>query len=322
MLNSKIIGLTMKKISIISPAFNEEKNLPGVHAELVPVLESLEMEWEWIIIDDHSSDSTPEIIKRFAESDSRIKGLRMAKNQGPHVAGLLGLQKAAGGCAVIFAADGQDPPEYIPRLVNKVKKGTHKVLWVTREEGREDPFFKRFMAKLYYLLMRRVIRISSISPSGGDMVLIDGAVLKELRKFVGKNINLIIAIAEIGFPQTSIPGKKRSRIHGKSNFTFSKNFNLLFDTITSHSVMPLRVMTFLGFSTAFLGFLYGINIVVAKLNGIPAEGWSSLVLTVLMLGGVQMIMLGVIGEYLWRTLENTRKRPVVVEYEIGDWGGN
>lgn len=309
----------MKKISIVTPAFNEENSLPGLWEELAPVLESLEMDWEWIIVDDHSVDSTPEVIKRFAQSDSRIRGLRVAKNQGSHEICLLGLQRASGDCAVLLCADGQDPPEYIARLVSEMKKGDSKVVWLTREDGRGDPFFKRQWARLYYFTMRRVFGVASIPPSGGDMVLVDFEILELLRKTDGQNINILAAVAELGFSQTSIPGRRRSRIHGKSNFTFMKNFNLLFNTLTLHSVAPIRAMTFLGFFTACLGFLYGINAFVAGLRGVPAEGWTSLVLTVLVIGGVQMIMLGVMGEYLWRTLENTRRQKVAVESEIGEW---
>lgn len=310
----------MKKISVITPAFNEEKNLPALHSELVPVLEGLGMDWEWIIIDDHSADSTPEFIRSLAASDSRIRGLRTARNEGSHALCLLGLQKASGDCAVLLSADGQDPPEYIARLADEMKRGGYGVVWLTREDGRGDPFFKRFMAGVYYFAMRRMMGIRSIPPSGGDMALVGSAVLERLRGTAGRNINILAAIAEMGFSQGYVPGRRRPRAYGKGSFTFMKNFNLLFDTLTAHSVAPLRAMTFLGFFTAFLGFLYGINVVAAKLSGVSAEGWASLVLAVLILGGVQMVMLGVIGEYLWRTLENTRWRSIAVESEIGDWG--
>ncbi len=310
----------MKKLSVISLALNEEKSLPELHEELIPVLESLGIDWEWIIIDDHSADSTPDVIKRFAQSDSRIRGLRMAKTEGATALCFLGMQKASGDCAVMLAADGQDPPKYIPRLIDEMKKGEYKVVWLTREGGRGDPFFKRQVARFYYFVMRRIIGISSIPPSGSDMVLIDGAVVKEMSKIRGKNLNNLVTIAELGFSQSSVPGKRRPRVHGKSKFTFAKSFNMMFDTITAHSVMPLRAMTFLGFSTAFLGFLYGVNVLIAKINGGLVEGWASLILVVLVVGGVQMIMLGVIGEYLWRTLENTRgSSGLIIESEIGEW---
>ena len=310
----------MSKLSIITTAFNEEKNLPELHAELVPVLESLGMDWEWIIMDDHSADSTPEVIKRLSQFDSRIKGLRLSKNRGSHAIGLLGLQKASGDYAVILPGDGQDSPAHITRLLEEMQKDTHKVVWLTRETGRGDPLFKRLMARLYYFVLRNAMGLSSIPPNGGDMVLVDAVVLEELRKISEKNINVLVTIAELGFSQAYIPGKRRPRVHGKSNFTFAKNFNLLFDTLTAHSVVPLRSITCLGFLTAFLGFLYGIVVFMAKLKGLPIEGWTSLILTVLVIGGVQMVMLGVIGEYLWRTLENTRQSSgLIVESKIGEW---
>ncbi|QMU55883.1 MAG: glycosyltransferase [Candidatus Mycalebacterium zealandia] len=253
----------MKKLSVISPAFNEEKNLPAVHSELVPALEGLGMDWEWIIIDDHSTDKTPDVIKRLCESDSRIKGLRMAENQGSHALCLFGLSKARGDCAVLLASDGQDSPENIGRLAGEMKKSGNKVAWLTREEGREDPFFKRFAAWGFYFLMRRVMGISSIPPGGGDMVLVDGAVLERLREIKRKNINVLVAIAELGFSQSYVAGQRRARVHGKTNFTFAKNIGLFFDTLTTlNSAAPLRRMTLPGFLTALTGFAafsYGIN---------------------------------------------------------------
>ena len=310
----------MKKISLVSTVLNEEENLPALYAELAPVLEGLEMDWEWIIMDDHSTDSTPEVIRRLARADSRIKGLRMARNRGSHAIGLLGLQKASGDCAVILPGDGQDPPQAIAQLVKKMQRGAHKVVWRTRANGRGDPFAKRVMARIYYFVLRNLMGLSSIPPNGGDMVLVDAVVLKELRKIKEKNVNVLAAIAELGFSQAYIPGERRPRVHGKSRYTFARNFNLLFDTLTAHSVTPLRIITCLGFFTAFLGFLYGVAVFIARLRGLPIEGWTSLILTILVIGGVQMVMLGVIGEYLWRTLENTRRSSgLVVETEIGEW---
>ena len=292
----------------------------GHFLELTPVLRDLEMDWEWIIMDDHSTDSTPDAIRALARIDSGIKGLRLARNRGSHAAGLLGLQKASGDCAVILPGDGQDPPGYIPQLLEKMREGGHKVVWLTREHGREDPLGKRLMARLYYFVLRRLMGLSSIPPNGGDMVLVDAAVLKELRRIREKNVNLLAAIAELGFSQGRVPGRRRQRAHGRSRFTFARNFNLLFDTLTAHSVRPLRIITCLGFLTAFLGFLYGIAAFAARLKGLPVEGWTSLILAILLIGGVQMLMLGVIGEYLWRTLENTRgSSGLAVEEEIGKW---
>ena len=310
----------MKKLSLVTPAFNEEKALPELYAELAPVLERLEMDWEWIIIDDHSTDSTPDVIERLARTDPRIRGLRMARNRGSHALCLFGFRKASGDCALILAADGQDPPAYIPRLVEEMRRGVHKVVWLTRESGRGDPLFKRVMARLYYFVMRRLMGLSSIPPNGGDMVLVDAAVLEALRKIRERNLNVLVVIAEMGFSQAYVPGTRRRRTHGKGNFSFTRNLELLFDTLANHSAVPLRSITCLGFLTAFLGFLYAIVVLLAKLRGVPVEGWTSLILTVLVMGGVQMVMLGVIGEYLWRTLENTRRLPdLIVESEIGDW---
>ncbi|MCY4042834.1 MAG: glycosyltransferase family 2 protein [Candidatus Dadabacteria bacterium] len=295
----------MRKISVITPAFNEEENLPAVHAELIPVLEGLGMEWEWIIIDDHSTDSTPDVIKGFARADSRIKGLRAAKNEGSHALCLFGFQKASGDCAVILSADGQDAPGNIARLVEEMKKTGSKVVWLTREGGRDDPFFKLFMARFYYFVMRRIMGVSSIPPSGGDMVLVDRAAFERLREIKGKNINILVAIAELGFPSSYVAGKRRARAHGTTNYTFVRNIGLFFDTMaTLNSPAPMRRLVLAGVLTALTGLFYGNKLFTA----------------VLVLGGAGMFGFGVAGEYLWHARRSASKQAsFVVEHEIGGW---
>lgn len=310
----------MKKLSIVTPAFNEEENLPALRAELAEVTKQLSTDWEWIILDDHSPDGTWEVIRRFAGEDARIKGLRMARNEGSRALYLLGLQKASGDCALTLAADGQDSPAHIPQLLDEMAKGS-RIVWLTREGGRGDPFLKSLMARFYYFVMRRIIGLASIPPTGSDMVLVDALVLREIRRIRGRHINTFVDISELGFSQSFIAGTRRPRLHGKGSFTFAKNFNLLFDTLAGHSSAPLRMMTVLGFATAFLGFLYAIYVLFQVFGGQTVAGWASLILVVLVLGGVQMIMLGVIGEYMWRTLENTRNRECAIESKAGDWNG-
>lgn len=294
----------MKKLSVITPAFNEEKNLPVVHSELVPVLEKLDLDWEWIIIDDHSTDSTPDLIKGFTEQNRRIKGLRTAQTEGPHALGLVGLKQCSGDCTVFFAADGQDDPQSIVCLLDEMKKSEKGLIWLTREEGREDPFFKRFAAHVYYFLMRRVMGIFSIPPGGGDMVLVNGAVLARLREIKRKNINILVAIAQLGSSQSYVSGKRRARIHGKTNFTFARNIKLFFDTLsTLNSPAPIRRITVLGFVILVAGFFVSASFPL---------------FAVLFTAGAGMLMLGIIGEYLWRT-NNTGGQEVVISGKMGEW---
>lgn len=307
-------------ISIVTPAYNEAQNLPALAAELVPVLEGTGMQWEWLILDDHSADGTFAAAAQMAKENPRIRAARMAKNCGSHALILFGLQQARGDCAAFIAADLQDPPSALPELVRAMRQQNAHIVWHTRAK-RGDPQMKVLFAGLYYFVIRRIFGLRGIPPRGADMVLLRRRVLDELKKVGGANINILALIAQMGFRQARIAGERRPRLHGKGNFTFGKNIKLFFDTITAHTAAPLRWMTMLGFFTAFAGVLYALYVIVIKVLGVPVEGWSSLMVVILILGGVQMTMLGVIGEYLWRALEASRKMPLYSLEDTSDnWG--
>ena len=306
------------KISVVTPAFNEEKNLPLLAEELLPVLEQSAMDWEWLIFDDHSEDNTFSVATQMAQKNPRIRCARMAKNYGSHALALFGFQQAQGDCAVLLAADLQDPPAAIPKLVAAMQSGAH-IVWHTRAE-RDDPPLKKFLAKCYYFNLRHIFGIRNIPPNGGDLVLVKRCVLNELKQLRGENINFLAALAQLGFRQEYVPGERRARLHGHSNYTFAKNIKLFFDTISAHSSVPLRAMTALGFISIIISLLYALNVIIAKLSDVPVEGWTSLMLVILFIGGVQMMMMGVIGEYLWRAMEASKHQPLnIIEEHTPNW---
>lgn len=314
-----VLGGASMMISIVTPAYNEEKNLPPLAAELLPVLNGIGMEWEWLILDDHSSDNTFAVASKMAKDDSRIRCARMATNSGSHSLILFGLQQARGDCAVFLAADMQDPPAALPELVQAMQRQNAHIVWRTRTK-RDDPLMKTLFAKLYYFVIRRIFGLRGIPARGADMVLLRRRVLDELKNISGENINILTLIAQMGFRQAHIAGERRPRLSGKGNFTFGKNIKLFFDTITAHTAAPLRWITALGFFTSFVGVLYALFIIIVKVRGAPVEGWSSLMIVILVLGGVQMTMLGVIGEYLWRSLgQERRASPRIVEESTDNW---
>lgn len=292
--------------------------MPELAAELIPVMDQSGADWEWLILDDHSNDGTFAFALGLSRQDDRVRCVRMAKNYGSHALCLYGFQQVHGDYAVLLSADLQDPPAMIPRLVAEAKSGAN-VVWLTRTK-RADPLIKTLVAQVYYFTLKHLLRIGNIPQGGSDMVLVDGRVLKELAHLHGPHINLLTAIAQLGFKQMQIPGERRARLHGRSNFTFVKNLKLLFDTVTAHSYAPMRWMSGLGFCTVTVSMFYAVHVVITKLRGLPVEGWTSLMLAILFIGGVQMLMLGIYGEYLWRTLEITRNRPQnLVEDSSNNW---
>lgn len=302
----------MTKLSIVTAAYNEAANLPHLRERLMAVLESLDMDWEWIVVDDHSLDDTPAVLQRFADEDPRVKLIRLARNHGSHVALLCGFRHAAGDIAVLQTADLQDPPEQITSLIEPWRNGA-QVVWATRTKGRSDPTVSMLWARLYYVIMRRLLGMREIPQSGGDMVLLDRCVLDTLAQINESNLNLLVTISWLGFRQAHVEGERQTRLHGRSSYNFSKKLKLFIDTVTYFSFRPIRWISYLGVLLSFLGFAYAAFIVVNRfLYGTVSPGWSSIMVTVLVLNGLQMILLGITGEYLWRALEQGRHRPLFV----------
>lgn len=299
---------TCTLLSIVTPAFNESENLPVLYLRLVRVLDELGIPWEWVIVDDHSRDDTFAVISRLARSDPRVRGLRFARNFGSHTALACGLHHARGACAVVMAADLQDPPETIPALLNEWRQGAH-VVWAVRRRREGESAATIGTARIYYWLMRHVAGMKELPSTGADFFLADRKVLEAFREFRESNTSVTALITCLGFRQSRILYDKQARLHGRSGWNLEKKIKLLVDSITSFSYVPVRIMSYVGLLVATLGFLYAGFILVNAAIGKPAQGWSSLMVVVLVLGGCQILMMGVLGEYLWRALEECRGRP-------------
>jgi dolichol-phosphate mannosyltransferase len=307
----------MITISIISPAFNEAENLPVMHEQLKSVFDQLSFEWEWIIVDDHSIDNTSLVIERIIEQDSRVRTLRFSRNFGSHAAISAGLLNCSGDCAIIMAADLQDPPEEIPRLIEIWQKGT-KIVWAAREKREKESLLTVILARLYYLILRIMTPVKNIPKKGADFWLMDSTVINAVNSDPERHISVPVLIRWMGFSQDTILYNKRARLHGKSNWTFAKKINHVYNTLIATTVVPLRVMMYSGVVIANIGFIYAIFVILNKyFFGNPQSGWSSLMVVILILGGTQMIMMGILGEYLWRTYEESRRRPrFIVEKRV------
>jgi len=295
-------------LSVVTPAYNEADNLPLLYERLARVLDPLGLNWEWVILDDHSNDGTFSVISDLASRDSRVRGVRFARNFGSHLAMTCGLREARGDCAAVIAADMQDPPEILPELLAKWLDGS-QVVWAVRAHREGEKASKVGFARLYYFLMRHMVGMKEMPSTGADFFLIDRRVLDALQQFNEGNVSIMALVIWMGFRQTAINYDKQARLYGRSGWSLEKKLKLLVDSITSFTYLPIRLMSYLGFGVALLGFLYAAFIIIHFLGGNPVQGWASLMVVVLVLSGIQMLMLGILGEYLWRALDESRRRP-------------
>ncbi|MGO4716624.1 glycosyltransferase family 2 protein [Bradyrhizobium sp. 2TAF24] len=304
-------------LSVLMPAFNEAGNLPALHERVVTAMDRLGLPWEWIVVDDHSTDATFDTIRCLAGSDTRIRGVRLARNSGSHAAIICGLAEAQGEAAIVLAADGQDPPEEIPCLVESWRAGK-AIVWAEKRAPVAGPM-ERATSRLFNFAFRRLSGLDSPGAGGSDFFLVSRPVIDVVNSLGERNTNIIALLAWLGFDQARILYDKQSRLGGRSGWTMSKRIRLALDSVLGFSVRPVQMISTLGFLTAALGFVYAAIVVANAALGRPVEGWSSLMVVVLLIGGVQMVMLGVLGEYIWRALDESRGRPrYVIEKRTND----
>jgi dolichol-phosphate mannosyltransferase len=293
---------------------NEESNLPVFKERVLHVLRTCGVTYEIVLIDDHSTDKSQDIAKAWLAEDANVQYLRLARSCGSHAAYAAGLAKCTGDCAILLAADLQDPPETIPELLRHWNKG-FDVVWAARTARQDVPLRTRFCAALYYWLMRR-FALPDMPAKGADFLLMDRKVVDAYNAIPEKNTSFLAMILWLGFRQTSIEYVKQARASGKSKWSFSKKLKLAVDSLVSFSYAPIRLMSLVGACVSILGFLYAAFTIANALYGHPIQGWASLMVVTLMLGGFQLLMLGVLGEYLWRAFDEARGRPryIIEEY--------
>ncbi len=305
-------------LSIIIPLFNEEAVFPALIERLRSFANRLTpLVTEIILIDDHSSDRSPQLLRELCHSDERFRYARLARNGGSHVAVLAGLARARGACAVYLAADLQDPPELILQML-ELWRGGHHVVWAVREAREGVSKSDLILSNAFYRLLNFLGEVN-LPPRGSDFALLDRKVIDALLKSAGSHPSIGGEIARLGFSSAQITYTKAQRAAGTSKWTFKKKLAAFADAFVAFSYAPLRAMSYLGMIFSLLGFVYALLVIVNRLTTrTPVQGWSSLIVVVLVLGGVQMMMLGVLGEYLWRTLEAARQRPIYFLEETSD----
>lgn len=273
-------------LSVVTPAFNESANLPILYRRLEKSLGQFRQGWEWIVVDDHSADDTYEVVERIARKDKRVKAVRFAKNSGSHLALACGLRLAKGKGAIGMAADLQDPPETLTRLIEKWKKGT-PVVWAVRDKREGVDPLSLFLSRAYYFIVRYGLGLKQVPPSGADFFLLDRAVLEALSTARLKNASLLLLISSLPFRQDFIVCDKEPRIHGKSGWNLRKKLKLFFDSVTMFSKAPIYWL--LGAGAVFGGISFGFfrNPIVE--NG-DWFAWGFLFLSVpFLLGGIYWI---------------------------------
>jgi glycosyltransferase involved in cell wall biosynthesis len=290
-------------LSLITPAFNEAENLEALHAQVVSTMGTLGQEWEWILVDDHSTDDTFDRIRTLTSGDARIRGLRLASNSGSHLAITAGLHHARGDVAVVMAADLQDPPETVGIMLERWRAGA-QVVWATRRTRPGDRSHSSFAAA-YYWIMRRLVGLTAMPVRGADFFLVDRIVLEAFARHAEHQVSIFALITAMGFRQDSVEYDKQLRIAGRSGWTTTKKVALVVDSVTAFSALPLRAITGFGVLLVAVGAVCGVWTLAASTGG----ALSGLVSAMAVFAGLQMAALGVVGEYVWRTLELSRRRP-------------
>ncbi len=305
------------KLSIVIPVCNEEGNLADLHGRLISVLKPLNFTYEIIFVDDGSTDGSLERIAQLAKQDNRIKALSFSRNFGHMIALSAGLDAASGEAVITLDADLQHPPEIIPQLVSKWQAGT-EIVNTVRTETKGSGLFKKITAGFFYWLIKKIGRIN-LTANAADYRLLDRKVVETLKNVKERHRFLRGLIAWIGFRQEFLPYQADQRLSGKSKYSFSRMFSFAIDGITSFSAFPLRLAAYLGLIIAFFSFLYILYALYVRIFTSQAiEGWASVLVAVLFIGGVQLIFLGVIGEYLSRVFDEVKQRPLyIISRKIG-----
>ncbi len=295
------------KISVIVPAYNEAENIPVLLEKLKKNIPS--KSYEIIFVDDGSTDDTLNILKNLRKQNDCIHYLSFSRNFGHQYALRAGLAKATGDAVISIDADLQHPPEVIPQLIQKWQDG-YDIVYTLRQENKNQGFLKRKTSNLYYKLLNFMTSVS-VPKGAADFRLLDKKVVQILNKSPERDLFLRGYITWMGFKQIGIPYQVAKRHAGKSCYTLSKMIRLAWMGITSFSIMPLRIASVVGFLTTLLGFLYACYVVYMKIftNHFVVTGWTSVLVSVLIIGGVQLMIMGILGEYLGLIYLETKKRP-------------
>ncbi|MEW5986836.1 MAG: glycosyltransferase family 2 protein [Chloroflexota bacterium] len=296
--------------SIVAPVYNEEAVLPELYRRISQVMEQTGEAWELVLVNDGSRDNSAAAIAELHQQDGRVRGVSLARNFGFQIAVTAGLDFAQGDAIILIDADLQDPPEVILEMIGKWREG-FDVVYGVRTEREGETWFKKFTAKAFYRLIHRITSVN-IPRDTGDFRLMDRRVVQAIRQMPERNRFLRGMVSWVGFRQTGVYYKRHARFAGETKFSLRKMTRFALDAITSFSYFPLQLATYLGFTVAAVSAISIVVVIALRLFGHSQEllGQATTLVAVLFLGGVQLISLGIIGEYLGRIYDEVKGRPL------------
>ncbi len=303
------------EVSVVVPVYHNAGSLDQLYDRMQATMDKLGVTaWDVTFCDDNSKDHSRRILHELMVRRPNVRVLHMSKNFGSFEVITAGLEFAEGRCVAAISADLQDPPEMLEKMVSAWRRGTKVV--VAAREGRDDPMVTRMLSAAFYKVFRLLVS-KEMPPNGFDCFVIDRHVAELLHTYREKNTSLPAALLWLGFEREVFTYKRGARVYGRSMWTFSKKFKLMYDAILSYTYIPLRVMAAAGVVGMLLSLLYGMLVVVLRLRS-PGEtpGWASLMVVTLFFDGMLLLSIGVVGEYVWRGFDAARKRP---NYIVDRW---
>lgn len=299
------------ELSVIIPIYNEESNIFTLYNRLKPVISKISAKHEFIFVNDGSKDKSISIIKGLSKQDHAVKYIDFSRNFGHQIAVTAGLDKCSGQAVVIIDADLQDPPEIIVDLYKKYKEG-YEVVYAKRRSRKGESFLKKFTAKIFYRILAKITNIA-IPVDTGDFRIIDRKIVRALKQMPEQQKYLRGQISWIGFRQTYIEYDRDQRYSGETGYTYKKMIRFALDGITAFSNFPLKFATFSGFIVSGIAFLIMLYALYSRfISKDYVAGWTSLILSIMFIGGIQLICVGIIGEYISRLSANIRQRPLYI----------
>ena len=308
----------MKKITIIIPAYNEEESLPMLYERLNKLMEEMSnYEFEVLFVNDGSKDKTIDIIKNLREKDKRICYVDFARNFGKEIAMIAGLDYATGDCVVFMDADLQDPPELIPELVKYWEDGYDDV-YAKRRSRKGETWLKKFTSKMYYRVLQHLTKVE-IQEDTGDFRLLDRRCVNALKKLRESQRNTKSMFSQIGYKKKEVLYDRDPRVAGSTKWNYGKLIDLAIDGITSFTTSPLRLATFIAIPTFIVLFIYFIYVIAKTFVVHEAiQAFQAIILLILFFSGIQILLFGILGEYLGRIFNETKNRPL---YLVNEYNG-
>lgn len=307
--------MTLKRLSLVVPVYNEVEGIRAFNERALTVMKTLpELDYEIIYVDDGCKDGSYTLLEEFASANEKIRVVKLSRNFGHQIAITAGLDHATGDVIVFIDADLQDPPEVILQMIAKWREG-FDVVYGQRRRREGESAFKLATASVFYRMLRSLASID-IPPDVGDFRLISRRVADQLRALREKDRYIRGLVSWVGFKQAAVVYDRDERVAGVTKYPLRKMIKFALDGLTSFSTAPLRVATWMGYTASVMAFLYLAVVLVQVAMGVTVDGWASIMVVALFIGGVQLICLGILGEYIGRVFNEVKPRPIYIVEEI------